>query len=123
MKKIAILIAMFVVVGILTGCGHNVLTYSDGIGVDASINPETYTLGLNFRYGKILSVAMKEKTQLQLKAGMTQTSGTSSGNSTGGTVKTGLDTELNFVTGDQITGYTVDLEKVKQQYKTSEAEK
>ncbi len=92
------------------GCGHNVVTYSDGIGLETTVNPETYTLGINIRYGKLLTLAVKEKTELSMESGFN--SGTSAG--TANESKTALDSKLTFKTGDQITGYTVDLEKAKQ---------
>lgn len=89
----------------LTGCGHNNVTYSDGIGLETTANPETFTFGLNFRYGKIFTATVKEKTEVNLEAGMSQESGTTS--------RTGLETKLSLKTGDQVTGYTVELEKAK----------
>ncbi len=108
------LVMLAVLMSIMTtGCGHNAVVYSDGIGLDASINPENYTLGINFRYGKILTAAVKEKTKINMKAGMTQESKTGTSETNTGTITTGLDSELTFETGDQVTGYVVELEKVK----------
>jgi hypothetical protein len=107
MKK---LIATGLLLFLIAGCGHNVVTYSDGIGVDVSVNPETYTLGLNLRYGKILTAVVKEKTKLDIQAGLKQESGLSSENNN---VITGVETKLKFETGDQVNGYVVELEKQK----------
>jgi hypothetical protein len=104
MRKIIVLAAVSGLLT-LTGCGHNIITYSDGIGLETTANPETFTFGLNFRYGKIFTATVKEKTDVNLEAGMSQESGTNS--------KTGLETKLSLKTGDQVTGYTVELEKVK----------
>jgi len=103
LAAVAFVAAFFAIM--TTGCGHNVVTYSDGIGLETTINPETYTIGLNFRYGKILTATVKEKTEVNLEAGLKQKTGAES--------ETGIDTKLNFKTGDQITGYVVELEKVK----------
>lgn len=96
---------------LFAGCGHNNVTYSDGIGFETTANPETFTFGLNFRYGKIFTATVKEKTEVNLEAGMTQE--TAAGTSNTASSKTGVETKLNFKTGDQVTGYTVELEKAK----------
>lgn len=110
MRKIIILAAIAGLFS-LTGCGHNNVTYSDGIGLETTANPETFTFGLNFRYGKIFTATVKEKSEVNLEAGMSQES--SAGTSTTASSKTGVETKLNFKTGDQVTGYTVELEKAK----------
>lgn len=93
----------------LTGCGHNAVQYSDGVGLEVGFVPDQYTLALNFRYGKIFSAVVKEKTQIELK---TEAANNASAQSDAKT-QTGVITSLTMQTGDQVTGYVVDLERVK----------
>lgn len=105
MKKVIIIGAFFALGICLTGCGHNAVVYSDGIAIETTANPETFAFGLNLRYGKILTIAAKEKTKVSMESGFSQENGTQN--------KSGLDAKLTFETGDQATGYTVELEKIK----------
>jgi len=121
MKKCFLAVMVLFVVLILAGCGHNTVVYGDGIGVETTLNPETFTFGLNIRYGKILTACVKEKAEVNLEAGFSNSTGTTTDSTSttdstgakGATSTTSLDSKLSIKTGDQITGYTVDLEKVK----------
>ncbi len=93
----------------LCACGHNTLTYGDGVGLQTTLNPETYSIGVHFFYGKILHASVKEKTTLELAAGVENANGSSSS----ATNATRLDTRLVLSTGDQVTGYVVELEKAR----------
>ena len=53
-------------VAMLTGCGHNAITYSDGIGINAGFDPEHMTASFTLRYGKILNVAARDVFELDL---------------------------------------------------------
>lgn len=53
-------------VAMLTGCGHNAITYSDGIGVNAGFDPEHLTASFTLRYGKILNVASRDMFELDM---------------------------------------------------------
>ena len=119
MKKIFIFVMGIIGIVSLAGCGHNVVVYSDGIGLETTLNPETCTAGLNFRYGKILTATIKEKTEVNLEDGMLQQS--AAGESLDS--KTGLETKLYIKTGDQVTGYTVELEKIKSEIEKSKKAK
>jgi len=110
--------AVFVAI-VLAGCGHNVIQYGDGIGFDASLSPENYTLGLNLRYGKILSAVTRDNVEITMTGkadanGTTGTSGSSgtetSGTGTGSTT-VGTDGSLKVKIGRQINGAAVDLVK------------
>lgn len=99
---LAVLIASGISV-VLAGCGHNAVTYGDGIGFDAGINPENCTASFNLRYGKILSAVTRDNVEIEL-----------SGNSSGtgeksGAVKT--DGNLKIRIGRQINGAAVDTIK------------
>lgn len=51
---------------LLTGCSHNVINYSDGLGFETTMRPDTGNFGLTFRYGKILSVTARENTEVKM---------------------------------------------------------
>ncbi len=110
--KIAYTLATIVfIVLCLAGCGHNVVVHSKGLGVETTLNPETFTFGVAIRYGDITTIAIKEKSEVVLESGLKQEANSGTDKSVGTT--TGLDTKLSVKTGDQITGYTVELEKIK----------
>ena len=105
----------FKVVGILAalaclfiaGCGHNTVSYGDGIMFETTINPETYAFGVSLRYGKILTACVRENTELEMQ-------GAGSGNaSPGGEQSAGASStgKVKFKIGKQITGYYVDAVK------------
>lgn len=91
---------------LLTGCSHNPLTYSDGFVLETTVNPETWTIGVGCRYGKILTVVARENTELEL-------SGEGSGGANKDVYSTGASsgTKIKFKVGKQITGYYVDAVK------------
>jgi len=109
MKKIIIAGAVLATALILTGCGHNAIQYGDGVGFDAGINPENYTLSLNLRYGKILSAVTRDNVEIEV-AGKTETNGATGTEKTG---STGMATDgsLKVKIGRQINGAAVDLVK------------
>jgi len=110
--KIAYALATIVfIVMCLTGCGHNVIVHSKGLGIETTLNPETFAFGVCLRYGDITTIAIKEKSSVSLESGLKQEASSGIDKSVGTT--TGLDTKLSVLTGDQITGYTVELEKIK----------
>lgn len=91
----------------LTGCGHNAVQYSDGIGLEIGFVPEQYQVAVNFRYGKILSAVVKEKAEVTLES-----TGDFSAAENPASASTNATTKLTLKTGDQITGYVVDLAEV-----------
>ena len=110
MKKILILAAVSAAAILSAGCGHNALQYSDGIGLELGFIPEQYQVAVNFRYGKILSAVVKEKAEVTLESsgGLATDVGTSPQ-----AADTQATTRLTLKTGDQITGYAVELEEAK----------
>lgn len=98
---------------LLTGCGHNAVQYSDGIGLEIGIIPDQYQVAVNFRYGKILSAVVKEKAEVTLES-----SGDFSAAENPASASTNANTRLTLKTGDQVTGYVVDLEEVKAKHQT-----
>ena len=89
-------------VALLTGCGHNAVVYSDGIGFQAGFDPEHFSASLNLRYGKILTVAVRDMVELEMSGEATggQEQSTASATSTSG---------LKLKIGRQANGYTRDL--------------
>ena len=106
-------IIAFATIAMLAGCGHNAVVHSKGLGVETTLNPETFTFGVCVRYGDITTIAIKEKSEVTLESGLKQESKLDSATEKAAATVTGLDTKLNVKTGDQITGYTVELEKIK----------
>ena len=91
----------------LAGCGHNTVSYGDGIMFETTINPETYAFGVSLRYGKILTACVRENTEVEMQ-------GAGSGNaSPGGEQSAGASStgKVKFKIGRQITGYYVDAIK------------
>ena len=66
MKNLFLIGAAVLAAGLLSGCGHNVIQYGDGLGFDASLNPENYTVGFNLRYGKILSAVTRDNVEIEM---------------------------------------------------------
>ena len=112
MRTIFGMLVAAVAVLALAGCGHNLVTYSDGVGLETTLNPETYSFGVSFRYGKILTACVKEKSEVKLESGFTQTAGATAADAKGATTATGLEAKLSVKTGNQVTGYAVELAKV-----------
>lgn len=88
----------------LAGCGHNTVSYGDGIMLETTINPETYAFGVSLRYGKILTACVRENTEIEMTGGNNTTGG--SGESKSTAAKT--EASLKLKVGRQITGYYVD---------------
>lgn len=109
MKKLFILASAAFAALLSAGCGHNAVQYSDGIGLEIGFVPDQYQVAVNFRYGKILSAVVKEKAEVTLES--------NGGLAYGGTSPQATDTQavtrLTMKTGDQITGYAVELEEAK----------
>ena len=91
------------------GCGHNAITYGDGVMLETTINPENWTFGVSFRYGKILTACVRENSELEMEgagSGKGENGGTAGGAT--GAESTG---KVKFKIGRQITGYYVDAVK------------
>ena len=131
MNKLKLLMLSVAIAGMsvaLCGCGHNMVNYSDGIGLETTINPETYTVGLNFRYGKIFSAVVRENAKVKMSGNgtgkgalassgiLSSVTGESASSSTNknstDNSSASADSALEIEIGDQITGYLVDLAKV-----------
>ena len=108
-RKICIFIAALTATAMLTGCGHNAITYGDGIGFDFGVNPENWTASATLRYGKILSAVTRDNVVIELSGNV------DADNSTGAektaSAKVGTDGKLKVKIGRQINGAAVDLVK------------
>ena len=121
-----IVCASFLMV-LLTGCGHNTVSYGDGIMLETTLNPEAYAFGISFRYGKILTACVRENAELEMQGAGTGEAGTGTDKSAAtGAKSTG---GVKFKIGRQITGYYVDALKAGaksedlQKYTAPEAQK
>ncbi len=105
MRKTLVLVVAVIATVLLAGCGHNAITYGDGVGFDFGVNPENFTMSMNLRYGKILSAVTRDNVEIELngKANADGSAGTEN--------KTGVSTDgaLKVKIGRQINGAAVDL--------------
>lgn len=90
---------------ILTGCGHNIATYVDG--------QEVSLAGLLvYRNGKILQANIKENSSVNLEANAKNDTTADQTSGTEAVVK------FTLTTGEQVTGYQVELAEVQAEAKT-----
>jgi len=94
------------------GCGHNAVTYGKGFLLETTANPETFAFGVACRFGEILTIAVKEKTKVTMTSTVKAAAPASGKSETSD--KSDTVTTITVETGDQVTGYTVDLAKAKQ---------
>ena len=109
MKNLFLVGAAIFAAVILAGCSHNVIQYGDGLGFDAGINPENYTLSLNLRYGKILSAVTRDNVEIEM-TGKADADGAAGTEKSGSTAVT-TDGTLKVKIGRQINGAAADLVK------------
>ena len=109
MNKIFLFFVAAILALLVSGCGHNVATFSKGVRAVVGVNPDTYTLSVGFDYGENVTLAVKEKTKA-VYTGET-TGGAGSTETASGEITTG--SRLSIQTGDQTNGYVVELEKAK----------
>ena len=105
MRKTPVAVVAVIATVLFSGCGHNAITYGDGVGFDFGVNPENFTMSMNLRYGKILSAVVRDNTEIEL-------TGKADANGEGGTAgKAGVATDgnLKIKIGRQINGAAVDL--------------
>lgn len=104
MKKVIVLAAAAAL--LMAGCSHNVVTYSDGVGFETTMRPDTGNFGITFRYGKILSVTARENTEVEMKG-----EGSAGGGENTATTTASTNAAVKVKIGRQITGYYVDAVK------------
>ena len=88
-------------VAMLTGCGHNAVQFSKGVGFDAGFDPEHMSARINLRYGEILSVAARDNLDVELATGI-------DGGQEQATASTRTDSSLKIHIGPQVNGYLVE---------------
>ena len=92
----------------VSGCGHNTVSYGDGIMLETTFNPEAYAFGITFRYGKILTACVRENTELEMRGTGSGPAGTAERGDPAGVNGSG---GVKLKIGRQITGYYVDAFK------------
>lgn len=100
MKRIKLFLAALSV-AMLTGCGHNAIQFSKGIGFDAGFDPEHMSARVNLRYGEILSVAARDNIDVELATGI-------EGGQEQAAASTHTDSSLKIHIGPQVNGYFVE---------------
>lgn len=103
MKKLIALIAMGAVL-ILTGCGHNVLTFSSGKYLNLGVDPNTGKMGVQYVNGEQITVVEKDNAVLTVEM---KDSLDADGK------KTSKVSKITYEIKEQITGADVELETVK----------
>ena len=93
------------IVPMLAGCGHNALVYSDGVGFDVGLDPEHFSASFNLRYGKILTVAVRDCVEVEMTGDVQ--GGTETG--TAATASTSTSAGVKMKIGRQVNGAACDL--------------
>lgn len=95
-----------VVLLLLTGCGHNVMSFSSGKYLNIGIDPNTQKLGVQYINGEHITVVDREncKIEVEMKDSMDADG-----------KKTSSVHKIIYTIGSQTNGYTVELEEVKKQ--------
>ena len=108
MRKTLVFAVALAATVLLAGCGHNAITYGDGVGFDFGVNPENFTMSMNLRYGKILSAVVRDNTEIEL-SGKVNADGAAG--ATGTENKTGVSSDgtLRVKIGRQINGAAVEF--------------
>lgn len=101
MKKIITIIA---VAAFLSGCGHNVLTYTTGKRLNVGINPQTQEVGFQYLDAEQITVVEKDNAKLTVEL--------SSGLDENGK-KTSRVSKIIYEIKEQVTQADVDLQNVK----------
>ena len=99
-ETIALIVCASGLITILTGCGHNILTFGDGFQIEGGFIPQEYKITFAARWGKILTVCARENTEIVVEGDgkVKAESATDAGEKSKVTIKI----------GPQITGYFVD---------------
>ncbi|MBR0422941.1 MAG: hypothetical protein IJI85_10250 [Clostridia bacterium] len=106
---IAIVIIAAILTALLVGCGHNTVSYGDGIMLETTINPEAKSFGISFRYGKILTVCVRENSEIEMHGG--GAGDVKAADAKDATSAAKADGKVTIKIGPQVTGYYVDALK------------
>lgn len=101
MKKF---IALSTVAMLLTGCGHNALTFTSGKRLNVGFNPQTQETGFQYLDAEQITVVEKDNAKLTVELKDTLDD---SGK------KTTKISKIIYEISEQVTGADVDLETVK----------
>lgn len=58
---------IFLVLLTMTGCGHNILSYSTGKSLNLGFEPNTQKLGVQYLNGEFLNVVEKDNSKLKVQ--------------------------------------------------------
>lgn len=103
MKELITLIAMGVIL-LLTGCGHNVLTFSSGKFLNLGVDPNTGKTGVQYVDGEQVTVVEKDNATLTVEI---EDALDADGKTTRKVSK------ITYEIKEQVTGADVELEQVK----------
>lgn len=98
-----ITMALFIVCA-LTGCGHNVLTFSSGKYLNFGVDPNTGKMGVQYVNGEQITVVEKDNAVLTVEMkDVLEADGK----------KTSKVSKITYEIKEQVTGSDVELEQVK----------
>lgn len=99
-------------IAIMSGCGHNAITYGDGIHASVGYNPEQATLNATFMYGKILNAVTRDNVEIEMNGkaygDVSSTTNKTEGASSPISAGASTDGSLRVKIGRQINGAYVD---------------
>lgn len=104
MKELIIATIALAALAGLTGCGHNVLTYSSGKYLNVGYDPGTSKLGIQYVDGEQLTTVEKDNNTLTVEMSDTL--------DVNGKVTTKI-AKITYEIKEQVTGTDVDLATVK----------
>lgn len=95
--------AFFVAIAfvMLTGCGHNAVTFGKGVGFEAGFDPEHMTGRVELLYGEMLNIAARDNLEIELQTDI-------EGGSESATAAAKTGTALHIKVGPQVNGYFVE---------------
>ena len=64
--RISLLITAAALCGALCSCGHNAIIFDKGVGFRAGIDPEHLSADFRFVYGEAVTLAVRDKIELEL---------------------------------------------------------
>lgn len=112
MKELVTLAVFGALLIVCAGCGHNAITYGDGVHASVGYNPEQSTLNATFMYGKILNAVTRDNVEIEMNgkaAGdVSATANKADGASSPVSAGTSTDGSLRVKIGRQINGAYVD---------------
>jgi hypothetical protein len=97
---------------VCSGCGHNAITYGDGVHASIGYNPEQATMNATFMYGKILNAVTRDNVEIEMNgkaAGdVSATANKADGATSPVSAGTSTDGSLRVKIGRQLNGAYVD---------------